>query len=79
MLPKNNPDIYLTIAKNVKKYRLKLGLNQQALAHKTGYSYAYIRRLEGPTCTKNFSIQTLCHIAKALNIDMKQLFEEDDI
>ena len=70
------PDVYLIISKNIKKYRLKKGLTQKDLALKSGYSYAYIRRVEGPKCVKNFSIQTIYRLAKSLDIDIKQLFEE---
>ena len=70
------PDVYLIISKNIKKYRLKKGLTQKDLALKSGYSYAYIRRVEGPKCIKNFSIQTIYRLAKSLDIDIKQLFEE---
>ena len=70
------PDVYLIISKNIKKYRLKKGMTQKDLAIKSGYSYAYIRRVEGPKCIKNFSIQTIYRLAKSLDIDIKQLFEE---
>lgn len=69
-------DVYLIISKNIKKYRLKKGMTQNDLALKSGYSYAYIRRVEGPKCVKNFSIQTIYRLAKSLDIDIKQLFEE---
>ena len=72
-------DVYLMLAKNIKKYRRKNKLTQKDLALKSGYSYAYIRRIEGLGCTKNFSIQTIYNLAKCLNIDIKQLFEKDDI
>ncbi len=68
-------DIYKNIAKNIKKYRLLNKMTQEELAKITGYSYAYIRRIEGPKCIKNFSIETIYQISKALNIDIKQLFE----
>lgn len=68
-------NIYLIISNNIKKYRLKRNLTQKELAIKCGYSYAYIRRIEGPRCSKNFSIQTLYNIATALNIDIKNLFD----
>ena len=54
-------------------------MTQKDLARKSGYSYAYIRRVEAPKCIKNFSIQTIYNISKTLNINMKYLFEEDDI
>ena len=54
-------------------------MTQKELAIKSGYSYAYIRRLEAPGCIKNFSIQTIYNLARCLNIDIKQLFEDDNI
>jgi len=72
-------DIYLTISKNIKKYRIINRMTQKDLAIKTGYSYAYIRRLEGPGCIKNFSIQTIYILSKALNIEIKHFFENDNI
>lgn len=72
-------DVYLVIAKNIKKYRQKNKLTQKDLAAKSGYSYAYIRRVEGPKCIKNFSIQTIYNLSRALDIDMQELFDESDI
>ena len=54
-------------------------MTQLELSQKCGYSHAYIRRIEGPKCIKTFSILTLYNISKALNIDIKYLFEDDDI
>ncbi len=67
------------LAKNIRRYRRQNKLTQKQLAIKSGYSYAYIRRLEAPGCIKNFSIQTIYNLAKCLDIDIKQLFETDDI
>ena len=74
---KNN--IYLIISKNIRKYRKLRNMTQQELAQKCGYSYAYIRRIEAPKCSKNFSILTLANISRALEIDIKHLFEDNDI
>lgn len=54
-------------------------MSQKELAIKSGYSYAYIRRIEAKKCIKNFSIQTIYNISKALNIKIMKLFEDDDI
>ncbi len=72
-------DLYLVIAKNIKKYRQKSNLTQKELAIKSGYSYGYIRRVEGPKCVKNFSIQTIYNLSQALDIDLEKLFDESDI
>ena len=72
-------NIYITISKNIKKYRLINNMTQKELAIKSGYSYAYIRQLEGPNSPKHFSIQTIYNLSKILNINIKQLFEKDII
>lgn len=74
---KNN--IYVIVSKNIIKYRKLKKLTQKELAQKCGYSYAYIRRIEGPKCSKTFSILTLQNISQALGIDIKNLFEKDNI
>lgn len=72
-------NIYQIIANNIKKERKKKNITQKELAKLTGYSYAYIRRIEAPNCSKNFSILTIYNICKSLNIDMGSLFIIDDI
>ena len=72
-------EIYELIARNVKHQRKLKGLTQQELAKLTGYSYAYIRRIEGPSCSKNFSIYTIYIICKILDIDISSLFEDNNI
>lgn len=78
-LTPNYEDVYFTISKNIKKYRKKSKMTQYDLAVKSGYSYAYIRRIEGPKCIKNFSIQTIYNISRALEIPIKNLFDNKDI
>lgn len=72
-------EIYELIAKNIKHHRKLRGITQKQLAKMTGYSYAYIRRIEGPSCSKNFSIFTIYVICKALNISISSLFKDDNI
>ena len=72
-------EIYKLIAKNIKHQRKLQGITQKELAKKTGYSYAYIRRIEGPSCSKNFSILTIYNLCKALNISMSSLFDDNNI
>lgn len=55
------------------------GITQKELATKCGYSYTYIRRIEAPNCTKNFSILTVYNISQALNVNISKIFEIDDI
>ena len=72
-------NIYQVVSKNIKKNRQKKGITQKELAKKTGYSYAYIRQIESIYCTKQFSIQVIYKISKALNINIKNMFDDDNI
>ncbi|MBQ2872510.1 MAG: helix-turn-helix transcriptional regulator [Bacilli bacterium] len=77
--PETKRNIYIIISQNIKKYRRLQKITQKELAKKCGYSYAYIRRIEGPNCPKNFSILTICNICDALNIEVSSIFENNDI
>lgn len=81
MLPSctEKKDIYKLISRNIKKYRKQKKITQKQLAEMSGYSYAYIRRIEAPNCPNNYSILTLYNICNALKIDIRAIFEEDDI
>ena len=72
-------DIYLLVSNNIKKYRKVNKMTQKELAKRSGYSYAFIRSIEGPNCKKNFSLQTVFIISYALGIEIKSLFEDDNI
>lgn len=72
-------DIYIIVSKNIRKYRKLKGITQKELSIKSGYSYAYIRRIEGPTCPKNFSLQTIYNLSIALEIPIENLFNNEDI
>ena len=68
-------DIYELVASNIRYYRKLRNMTQGRLAEITGYSHEYIRRIEAPNIKKNFSIDTISHIADALDIEIKLLFE----
>ena len=79
LLPSSLENTSYIISKNIKKYRLKKHLTQLELAKKTGYSYAYIRRLEAPNCYKNFSLKTMENIATKLDVKVTALFDDEGI
>lgn len=79
MLLKENYEIYKLVSINIKKYRKLNNMTQYELAKKSGYSYSYIKKIEGPKCPNNYSILTLFNISKCLNISIKCLFDEIDI
>lgn len=71
-------DIYDEVAKNIKFYRKSKNMTQAQLAEKTEYSHEFIRRIEAPNSKKNFSIEAVSNIAKALDINIELLFEKKD-
>jgi len=72
-------DIYEIVAKNIKFYRKSKNMTQAQLAEKTEYSHEFIRRIEAPNSKKNFSIDAVNNIAKALDINIELLFEKNEI
>lgn len=71
-------DIYEVAARNIKYYRKKRKMTQAMLASATEYSHEFIRRIEAPRTPKNFSLDTVNNIAKALDIDTALLLENRD-
>ena len=67
------------VAKNIKYYRKSRNMTQAQLAEKTEYSHEFIRRIEAPNSRKNFSLDTVSNIARALDIDIELLFEQRDV
>lgn len=67
---------YDIVRKNIKKYRTIAGLTQQELADKIDMSMHYISQIESGTKNKYFTLIVIGRIADALNIDIKQLFDE---
>jgi transcriptional regulator with XRE-family HTH domain len=53
------------VAKNVRRFRQKLGLTQEDLAEKADMHWTYISGVE--RCKYNISLNSIVSIAKALN------------
>jgi len=70
-------NIYNTIGKNIKKYRIKKGLTQRQLADKLLLSDSFISKLESIT-HQTISIDTLEQIAIALDVDIKVFFDKEN-
>ncbi|WP_434169121.1 helix-turn-helix domain-containing protein [Peribacillus frigoritolerans] len=64
----------MSIGKNIKKYRKKLGFTQMELATKANISRSYLGDVENERY--NVSLDVLGKIAKALNIDISVLLNE---
>ena len=71
----DNNYIYYWVGKNVRKYRNLKGWTQRELAEKCNYSENFIGDIENDTF-KTFSLNTLYHISKVLDIHIKLLFED---
>ena len=65
-------DIVKVFGKNLKKYRLALGLSQEKFAEKCGLHRTYISTVE--RFQRNISIENVQRIADALGIEAYQLF-----
>ncbi len=66
---------------NIKKYRKLKGLTAEQLAVKTDYTFQYVRDLESLAVDKTPTLEALGRFAEALEIDIRQLFDdliEDD-
>lgn len=61
-------------ASNVQKYRKQLGLSQEKLAERAGLHRTYIGMIE--RSEKNITLLNIEKIAKALNVEIKDLFEK---
>ena len=62
----------MNVGKNIKKYRTKIGLTQEALARKADISYNTIIKLE-TNGIEDPRVSTLKKIADALNIKIDNL------
>jgi len=68
-------DVCIRFGKNVRFYRLALGISQEELAHEADSNRTYISDLERGT--RNPSLEVIERIAKALNVSMGDLLDVD--
>lgn len=68
-------DIVKVFGKNVKKYRLKMNLSQEAFAERCGMHRTYISAIE--CFRRSISLENIQRIAGALEVDTFKLFVED--
>jgi len=77
MAVKKKSDIYDTIGKNIKKYRIEKGLKQRELAEALYLSDSFIAKLESVT-HQTISIDTLEEIANVLGRDITDFFKKQE-
>lgn len=68
-------DIIKVFSRNVKRYRMNLGLSQEAFAEKCGMHRTYISAIE--CYRRSISLENIQRIADALEIETYKLFLED--
>ena len=69
-------DIVKVFGTNVKKYRIKTGLSQEAFAEKCGLHRTYISAIE---CNRrSIALENIQRIADALEIETYLLFVEEE-
>lgn len=66
-------DLLVSFGENLKKVRNKVGLSQEELGLKAGLSQSQIYRIEKGLI--NTTISTALHIAEALEVAYKELFD----
>ena len=72
-----DPELYDTIRRNIKRYRMEKGLTSAQLAELVGLSHDFIRQIESPKVRSNFSFDTFYRISVALGIGMDKLAEKN--
>lgn len=69
-------NLSILVRKNIKKYRLMRGYTMQELADLTGLTHGYVRDLESLGIDKTPLLETIGKFADALEIDIRQLFDD---
>ncbi len=65
-------DPLLGLGQNIRDFRIKKGLSQEALGRALKVDKSYISRIESGK--KNLTIKSLAKVADALSIEIKRLF-----
>lgn len=68
-------DIYGTIKKNIRKYRLERGMTSEELSQLVDLSHDYVRQLQSTKTKRGFSVETLYRISIALNVSLDDLIK----
>jgi transcriptional regulator with XRE-family HTH domain len=68
-------DVRRLVGRNVRRLRTTAGLSQAELAERMGVDRAYVSGLE--LGQRNPTVVTLWHLAKALGVKIRQLFDPD--
>ena len=64
----------VTISKNIKRVRNKLGITQDGLVRKSGVKYTTLTKIEGDFVQKP-NVRVIAKIAKTLNVSVENLLK----
>lgn len=67
--------VYYLVGQNIKKYRKLKGISQKKLAMLAHYSEGFIMNIESKNYFQTFSLSTVAHFARILNVDIRNLFD----
>lgn len=72
-------NLSIQVRVNIRKYRHIRNYTLQELADKTELTHGYVRDLEFLTIDKTPTLETIGKFANALEIDIRQLFDDVDL
>ena len=72
-------NLSIQVRVNIRKYRHIRNYTLQELADKTEFTHGYVRDLECLTPPKTPTLETIGKFADALEIDIRQLFDDVDL
>ena len=75
----SNHKLSIQVRKNIRKYRKIRNYTLQELADLAELTHGYVRDLECLTIDKTPTLETIGKFADALEIDIRQLFDEVDL
>lgn len=64
-------DLHTTIGENIRIHRMRLGLTQEELGKKAGYSERLVWQMEN--ALTNFKITSLIDVCGALGVEVKEI------
>lgn len=74
-----DPNIYDTIRRNIRRYRLQKNITSSELADMVGLSHEFIRQIQSEKIAYNFSVDTLYRISVVLGVSLDDLIKKEDL
>lgn len=68
--------VYELVSRNFKRIRKDKGLSKKEIAEKVDCTAQFLGNIESPRYHQTFSLETVYLFAKALDIDIRDLFDD---